>query len=531
MAATPPLSPHVPIADDQGRPTPQFIQWWTQQRGVNNLIIPLTDTSEVSAVLDLIGDTPGALLTRGAGGWQMLVPGAVGTVLTAQAAGQPPAFAALPPPPPTPAFTALPDTPANYTGAAGMVATVNANEDGLEFATSSGGSSDFLGLTDTPADYIGQGGKVVSVKSSEDGLEFVSGGGGGGCAGLTWSPLTVTNGDFETGDGTGWTTDIGSVRIEKWASISDYNTAGMSLLYNGVYFYNGGENGSGLGGAQSNVSSYQDISIPANSVAISVAADAYKNFADSDHARLTVTIYDSGSVILGEYTTVTGTGTLGIGHYPLGITLMLPPSAATMRIRLECKRASGTNNNSGIDNVRAWYMAPSSGGAPGNTFPYVYRVGPVVAFDTGAYASKGNIVKVQRDVKIREVLLSSGITQTVKLLIAKTTASNPYTVTSKLYESAAVSMTNGVEYVFPKIDLALDIGDTVAFVFVRTDGTGTSSCGVQLPAISNTFLDFSGALKNVAYVYLANNSPGISTNLYYGTGYVVPCTILQEVSL
>lgn len=133
MATTPPLSPHVPIADEHGRPTPQFIQWWTEQRGVNNLIIPLTNTSEVSAVLDLLGDTPGAILTRGVAGWQMIVPGAAGEVLTAAGPGAVPAWAA------PPSFLSLPDTPADYVGAAGQVATVNPNEDGLVFAPGGGG--------------------------------------------------------------------------------------------------------------------------------------------------------------------------------------------------------------------------------------------------------------------------------------------------------------------------------------------------------------------------------------------------------
>lgn len=133
MAATPPLSPHVPIADERGRPTPQFIQWWTEQRGMNNLIVPLTNTSEVSAVLDLLGDTPGAILTRGAAGWQMIVPGATGEVLTAAGPGAIPAWS------PPPSFLALPDTPADYAGAAGQVATVNSNEDGLVFAPGGGG--------------------------------------------------------------------------------------------------------------------------------------------------------------------------------------------------------------------------------------------------------------------------------------------------------------------------------------------------------------------------------------------------------
>ncbi len=42
-----------------------------------------------------------------------------------------------------------------------------------------GGSGTFLGLTDTPASYTGQAGLFTRVNATEDGLEFVVGGGGG----------------------------------------------------------------------------------------------------------------------------------------------------------------------------------------------------------------------------------------------------------------------------------------------------------------------------------------------------------------
>lgn len=45
-------------------------------------------------------------------------------------------------------------------------------------STLGGGASAFTDLTDVPSAYTGQGGKVVSVKGTEDGLEFTTGGGG-----------------------------------------------------------------------------------------------------------------------------------------------------------------------------------------------------------------------------------------------------------------------------------------------------------------------------------------------------------------
>ena len=74
-------------------------------------------------------------------------------------------------------FTALTDTPADYTGQALKSVRVKADESGLEFTTPSGGGGGvtvFTALTDTPADYTGQALKSVRVKLDETGLEFTT---------------------------------------------------------------------------------------------------------------------------------------------------------------------------------------------------------------------------------------------------------------------------------------------------------------------------------------------------------------------
>jgi len=63
----------------------------------------------------------------------------------------------------------------NYSGNAGKVLTVKADESGVEWTTisgSGGGATKFTDLTDTPSDYSGQAGKVIKVKADESGLEF-----------------------------------------------------------------------------------------------------------------------------------------------------------------------------------------------------------------------------------------------------------------------------------------------------------------------------------------------------------------------
>lgn len=72
-------------------------------------------------------------------------------------------------------FKQLTDTPANFTGAAGKIVSVNAGETALEFTTpESGGSSTFTALTDTPADYVGKANSLVVVNPGATALEFIT---------------------------------------------------------------------------------------------------------------------------------------------------------------------------------------------------------------------------------------------------------------------------------------------------------------------------------------------------------------------
>ena len=92
--AVPPLNPFVRITNEQGQPTPDFMQWWTAQRAANDIIVPLSTPAEVSAVLDLLGDTHGDLLFRGASIWDTLGPGTAGFVLSTGGPGAPPVWVA-----------------------------------------------------------------------------------------------------------------------------------------------------------------------------------------------------------------------------------------------------------------------------------------------------------------------------------------------------------------------------------------------------------------------------------------------------
>lgn len=88
----PPLNWQIQITDKDGRPTPEFQRLWQAQMVVNGTIPALSTPAAVSAVLDVLGTTRGAVLVRGASGWVLLPPGASGAVLTAHGAGADPDY-------------------------------------------------------------------------------------------------------------------------------------------------------------------------------------------------------------------------------------------------------------------------------------------------------------------------------------------------------------------------------------------------------------------------------------------------------
>lgn len=83
VAKTNPLTHNVPIADNNGRPTPEFMRKWDQQQFVN-AHVPTTAT-ELSALLDLFGSVTGSIIYRSATGWVVRLPGNADDVLTIDA--------------------------------------------------------------------------------------------------------------------------------------------------------------------------------------------------------------------------------------------------------------------------------------------------------------------------------------------------------------------------------------------------------------------------------------------------------------
>ena len=87
-----PLAWNVPIVDQHGNPTPEFMLKWLQQQGINVSIPNLTNVTNVSALLDIIASARGDLLERGATMWGALAPGTVGNLLVTGGPGADPAW-------------------------------------------------------------------------------------------------------------------------------------------------------------------------------------------------------------------------------------------------------------------------------------------------------------------------------------------------------------------------------------------------------------------------------------------------------
>lgn len=77
-----PLSWNVPIVTSDGTPTNEFQRKWLQQAKTNTDIIPLNTPEEVSAVLDVIEDTPTSILVRGTTLWEGWTPTASSIIVT-----------------------------------------------------------------------------------------------------------------------------------------------------------------------------------------------------------------------------------------------------------------------------------------------------------------------------------------------------------------------------------------------------------------------------------------------------------------
>lgn len=83
-----PLSWNTPIVYPDGRPTQEFMRKWAAQVAANTGI-PV-DAKTLSAILDFLGTTRGAIIERGATQWGIIAPGTDGKVFRSKGVGADP---------------------------------------------------------------------------------------------------------------------------------------------------------------------------------------------------------------------------------------------------------------------------------------------------------------------------------------------------------------------------------------------------------------------------------------------------------
>ena len=189
------------------------------------------------------------------------------------------------------------------------------------------------------------------------------GGGGGGGAGplvsgaAEWQDMPITNGDFETGDLTGWTT-VGSAPVlaaTPWGGVTEAN--------NGSWV--------ATGGALALAQVYQDVVLGAaddSAVLFQVSADLLKDYADSDVSSVKVQILDGSDSVLAENSMTVTSGS----PVKESRSVQVPSMAgqAKLRVTLIFDRNTGTNNNCGLDNISVRRYVLSQYAVPVDSAPY-----------------------------------------------------------------------------------------------------------------------------------------------------------------
>lgn len=95
------------------------------------------------------------------------------------------------------------------------LSSLTKNADGKYVLGGGSGSSSFLALTDTPSSYTGQAGKTLVVKGTEDGLEYASLSGGGDMLASVYDPQNIASDAFDVDNHTDGTTNKVYTATEK----------------------------------------------------------------------------------------------------------------------------------------------------------------------------------------------------------------------------------------------------------------------------------------------------------------------------
>lgn len=198
--------------------------------------------------------------------------------------------------------------------------------------------------TPTALNFTGAGVTVTDVSGVAT-IDIPGGGAGSDSGDVSFvrTSVSVTNGDFETGDGTGWTVDTGTISVVAFAASSWDDPSIATASDNGTYIL--------TGGSQALLTLHQDIDISGDNGVFFYEGfiDFMKDFNDSDVARMTLQLLDGSSNVLSQNSI--GDGVLTAGKRAGFVQVPVVGQPTTLRIILDLDRGAGTANNCAVDNI------------------------------------------------------------------------------------------------------------------------------------------------------------------------------------
>lgn len=162
--------------------------------------------------------------------------------------------------------------------------------------------------------------------------------------------------------------------------------------------------------------------------------------------------------------------------------------------------------------VRGWVY---SDGAMGT----VYRGDSATTLSSSAYACKGTILDVDRACQVEKVecYISPSGTETYRIVLALVNTATDQI--SSILESTAtqsISTTGTHTFTFASPH-SLTVGQRIAALLVRTDGTATSPCRIAFPSVAGeagAVLDYYGSVR------YATTSPTAGDSILFATNSV-----------
>lgn len=335
-------------------------------------------------------------------------------------------------------------------------------------------------------------------------------GGGGGPAEVSMETqaLTVVNGDFETGDLTGWTS-VGGVPLAEsvasgtgaWDEELNYETLGTYAL---------------TGGTQASSEVYQDVTLPAGTFYLSMNFTLGQNDVSAeDSVSIIFEFYDETDTLLSSASEILASPNSGIVVYE-NHQVFAAVGSAYVRIRVVFGRGSvGSYINAMADNISGSAVVLLTSDKNYFLTHEFYQTATTITGTSVEMASKGVLLEVtQTQVVISVGTYFPAADQTVVFQVFEVdTVESPSTVQSLIFQSdpfvtAVETMT------IPTSGLILEAGKSYFCAWSLASGGGTQALNTAYSASNpNTASWVSG--RNGGRIALDATGNFIGQDVYY----------------